>query len=98
MFIISILLIFEYDYYDLIIFGDVFEHLSVEDAQKVLDYAYNRCKNFIVAVPYHYVQGSTENKWKEHIQDDLTIDNIKERYPYLKLLYGDSVYRYYIKK
>lgn len=88
---------FEYEYYDLIIFGDIVEHLSVENAQKVLSYAYDRCKNFIVALPYSYKQAPNENKWEEHIQDDLTIENIKERYPYLKLLYGDDVYGYFIK-
>ena len=89
---------FEYDYYDLIIFGDIIEHLTIEDAQKVLDYAYNRCKNFIVAVPYCLPQDENENKYEKHIQDDLTIKNIQERYPYLKLLYGDNIYGYYIKK
>ncbi len=34
---------FRYDRYDLIIFGDVLEHLSVEDAQTVPDYAWPRC-------------------------------------------------------
>lgn len=89
---------FEYEYYDLIIFGDIIEHLTIEDAQKVLNYAYNRCNNFIVAVPYCYKQNGNENKWEEHIQDDLTKENIIERYPYLKLIYGDEKYGYYIKK
>ena len=88
---------FEYENYDLIIFGDIIEHLTVEDAQRVLNYAVNRCKNLIVAVPYRYVQGANENKWERHIQDDLTVQNMKERYPYLKLLYGDRAYGYYVK-
>lgn len=86
-----------YNYYDLIIFGDVLEHMTIEDAQYVLNYAIPRCKNFIVAVPYCYKQKANENKWEEHIQDDLTIENVKERYPMLKLLYGDNYYGYYIK-
>jgi len=89
---------FKYDHYDLIIFGDILEHLSVEDAQKVLKYAGERCNNFIVAVPYCYKQQGRENKWETHIQDDLTKENVLERYPQLQLLYGNDRYGYYIKK
>lgn len=90
---------FEYNWYDLIIFGDVLEHLEVEEAQKVLDYAYNKCTNLIVAVPYMYEQGVCEdNIYEIHKQPDLTPENVLERYPKLKLLYGDDIYGYYIKK
>ena len=90
---------FKYDYYDVIIFGDVIEHLSVEDAQKVLEYALPRCKQVIVALPYQYKQGEEYgNIYEIHKQDDLTCDIIKERYPYLKLLFGNEEYGYYIKK
>ena len=88
-----------YNWFDLIIFGDVIEHLTVEDAQQVLEYALSRCKELIVAVPYKYVQGEVGgNKWEIHIQDDLTPEIMKERYPYLELLYGDNEYGYYIKR
>ena len=87
-----------YDYYDVIIFGDVIEHLSVEDAQKVLEYALPRCKEMIVALPYQYEQGEIGgNKYEIHIQADLTPQIIKERYPYLKLLIGNDEYGYYAK-
>lgn len=90
---------FKYDYYDIIIFGDILEHLTVEEAQKVLDYAYDRCKELLVAVPYMYPQGIEEdNIYEIHKQDDLTKENMLERYPKLKLLYGDDIYGYYIKK
>ena len=76
---------FKYDYYDIIIFGDIIEHLDVKDAQKVLKYAYNRCKFMIVAVPYLSSQGIEEdNVYEIHKQDDLTDKIMKERYPYLK--------------
>lgn len=89
---------FEYKRYDLIIFGDVLEHMSVEDAQKVLEYAYPRCKNFLVAVPYQWVNRSHYgNPWEVHIQDDLTPENVLERYPCLKPLFIYERYGYYIK-
>ena len=90
---------FEYDYYDIIIFGDILEHLETAEAQQVLDYAFDRCKELIVAVPYLYPQGIEEdNIYEIHKQDDLTNEIMLERYPKLKLLYGDWAYGYYIKK
>lgn len=89
---------FTFNHYDLIIFGDVLEHMSVEDAQKVLDYAWDRCRDLIVAVPYQWVNRSHYgNPWEVHIQDDLTPENVLERYPRLKPLFVYERYGYYIK-
>ena len=90
---------FKYDYYDIIIFGDILEHLDTTEAQQVLNYALDRCKEVIVAVPYLYPQGIEEdNIYEIHKQDDLTNEIMLERYPRLKLLYGDWAYGYYVKK
>lgn len=90
---------FKYDYYDIIIFGDVIEHLEVPEAQKVLEYAFNRCKEMVVAVPYLNPQGIEENNIYEiHKQDDLTDEIMKKRYPYLENVYKDKIYGYYIKE
>ena len=90
---------FEYDFYNLIIFGDVIEHLTVDDAKKVLEYARKRCDNMIVAVPYMYEQGVCEdNVYEIHKQPDLTKKNVVERYPFLSILYGNDRYGYYIKR
>lgn len=90
---------FKYDYYDIIIFGDVLEHLDTTEAQQVLNYALDRCKEVIVAVPYLYPQGIEEdNIYEIHKQDDLTNEIMLERYPRLKLLYGDWACGYYVKK
>lgn len=90
---------FKYDFYDIIIFGDVIEHLEVKEAQKVLKYALNRCKEMIVAVPYLSSQGIEEdNIYEIHKQPDLTDGVMKQRYPYLKNIYKDDKYGYYIKE
>ena len=87
-----------YDHYDLIIFGDVIEHMSVEDAQKVIDYARPRCKDMVIAVPYNYPQGEMYgNPYEKHIQDDLNPAVFDERYPGFKPIYGDYRYAYYSK-
>jgi 2-polyprenyl-3-methyl-5-hydroxy-6-metoxy-1,4-benzoquinol methylase len=90
---------FKYDKYDIIIFGDIIEHLSIEDAQKVLNYASVRCKEIVVAVPYEYKQDEINgNIHERHIQDDLTIEKMEMRYPYLELFFGNDEYGYYLKK
>lgn len=90
---------FKYEKYDIIIFGDIIEHLEIKEAQEVLKYAYDRCKEMIVAVPYELEQGIEEdNIYEIHKQADLTPENMKERYPMLKLLYKNELYGYYIKE
>lgn len=90
---------FKYSNYDIIIFGDIIEHLEVKEAQEVLNYAYTHCKEMIVAVPYELEQGIAEdNIYEIHKQPDLTPKNILERYPMLKLLKKNELYGYYVKK
>lgn len=88
---------YKYEWYDLIIFGDVIEHMTVEDAQAVLAYAMPRCRDLIVAVPYEYKQDAIYgNEWERHIQDDLTPQLFAERYPDLTLLFDTGHdYAYY---
>ena len=88
----------DYEWYDLIIFGDVIEHMSVEKAQKVINYAWPRCKDMVIAVPYQYPQEAIYgNPWEVHIQDDLTPEIFNDRYPGFKLVWGNSEYGYYRK-
>lgn len=90
---------FEYgNKYDLIIFGDVLEHMSIEDAQKVIEYARPRCKNFLIAVPYEWENRSRYgNPWEVHIQDDLTPKNVLERFKGIQPLFIFDRYGYYTK-
>lgn len=85
---------FKYQHYDLIIFGDVIEHLTIENAQKVLRYAKRRCNDMIVAVPFLYPQGEIYgNPYEVHIQPDLTAEIFAQRYPGFDVLY-DTGQRY----
>lgn len=91
---------FEYKHYDLIIFGDVIEHLNVETAQAVVKYAAERCDDLIVAVPYQYEQGEIYgNPYEKHKQSDLTAEIFEERYPELEILIDTGKnYAYWHKK
>lgn len=91
---------FEYEWYDLIIFGDVIEHMDVETAQAVLEYAYPRCRDMIIAVPFLYEQGEIYgNPYERHIQPELTFELFAKRYPdYEVLVHPVPNYCYYHKK
>ncbi|MDD4815562.1 MAG: hypothetical protein PHQ62_00265 [Clostridia bacterium] len=84
--------------YDVIIMGDVLEHLSIPDAQKILKKMYDECKELVVAVPYRFWQPAiNRNPYEIHLQPDLTPKNFMERYPGFKLFWGNRFYGYYIK-
>lgn len=72
--------------YGAVIMGDVLEHLSVEDAQKVLRLACENADHVFVVVPFEMPQDEEDGNCHEiHIQDDLTEALMAERYPELKL-------------
>lgn len=88
-----------YKWYDFIIFGDVIEHMTVEDAQQVIQYALPRCHDLLVAVPYELEQDAIEdNEYEIHLQPDLTKEIMEERYPYLELILDCGYYGYYHRR
>ena len=90
---------YRYDWYDIIIFGDVIEHLSIRDAQEVLKYAYFRSREIIIGIPFQYPQGIIYgNPYEVHIQSDLTKNIFDKRYPaYEILIQPRNNYAYYHK-
>jgi predicted TPR repeat methyltransferase len=88
---------FDFTLYDYIIMGDVLEHLTTEDAKIFIDKVNLTNKKCLVAVPYNYEQGEHfGNIYETHLQPDLTPINVLERYPSLKLIFGNELYGYYI--
>jgi len=84
-------------FYDFVIMGDVLEHLSVEDAQKIVYDIQLHKQALLVAVPYNFEQGEEYgNVYETHLQPDLTPKMMAKRYPELKLLVGDDKYGYYV--
>jgi hypothetical protein len=90
---------FQYDWYDCIVMGDVIEHLSIKDAQYTIKYAYNRCKELVIAVPYFLPQGAIYgNPYEEHKQPELSHLLFMERYSGFKILLKGDRYGCYIKE
>lgn len=89
---------YHYDTYDIVIFGDVIEHMTVDRAQKVLEYAKDHARYIIIGVPFLYQQGELYgNQYEAHLQPDLTAELFDQRYPGFKTLVDAAQnYRYYI--
>lgn len=82
--------------YDVVIMGDVLEHLTVLDAQRVMHDFKDVAEEVLVVIPYGYEQGEEHgNPYQRHEQPDLTVENMHERYPELKLdtIQADAVGR-----
>lgn len=77
--------------YDLVVIGDMLEHLSFEDARKVLNKIYKTAKVVLITVPYEYEQEMVYyNPSEVHLQADLNDKIIQERYPELIKLVENS--------
>ena len=83
--------------YDLILFGDILEHLPVEKAQQVVEVAKTKAKEIIISVPFLYPQDAWGgNQWEYHYQEDLTPENFDERYPGFRIIHRPrGNYAYY---
>jgi hypothetical protein len=91
------ILTFDVSEYDYIIMGDVLEHILPKYAMNLLRIFNILDKKMLIAVPYNYEQGEEfGNVYETHHQPDLTVSKMYQRYPMLKLLYGDNKYGYYI--
>jgi predicted nicotinamide N-methyase len=83
--------------YDLIIFGDVLEHIEAKKAVKLLE-RFKNIPQIIIAVPYLYKQGAVRgNKYEIHKQEDLTKEIFLNRYLGYHYLLGNSDYGYFVK-
>ena len=88
---------FDISEYDFIILGDVLEHLTKEDGVKLIEKIHVLGKRCLVAIPYTMEQGEYYgNIYESHLQTDLTLNIMAERYPQLEMIYSNSQYGYFI--
>jgi hypothetical protein len=80
----------EWHHYDLVIMGDVFEHVARKPARELLTTLLSTCDDVVVVVPYLYEQGEElGNPYQCHLQADLTPDLMTELYPELQLTHTE---------
>lgn len=89
---------FKFEWYDILIFGDVLEHIEYKDALRILNYLWGRCSDAYFAIPYSMPQDADENPYELHIQTDLTVSNMEYRYPMLsKVVHNSSSGIYHLR-
>ena len=73
--------------YDLVIMGDVLEHITREDAQATVERVLYTSADLLVVVPFMYPQDEEDgNVYQRHLQDDLTPELMTVAYPQLELV------------
>lgn len=72
--------------YDLIIAGDVLEHMTKENAQELVNKLLNNCKWFIISIPIiKWEQDEiNDNKYEIHIKDDWSHEEVISSFPNIK--------------
>jgi hypothetical protein len=68
--------------YDLVILGDVLEHMTKDEALAVWDKVAAEAKHAIISIPIiHYPQGHLAgNPYEEHVKDDWTVEEVLESF------------------
>lgn len=73
--------------YDLVVMGDVLEHINRPAAQRAIERVTTGGADVIVVVPYEYPQDEEDgNVYQRHVQDDLTPELMAREYPMLQLV------------
>jgi SAM-dependent methyltransferase len=77
--------------YDVVLLGDVIEHLEARAAQHLVERLAARHGEVVAVVPWKWEQGpSGGNPHEEHLQTDLTPELFAERYPLLRIQGADE--------
>lgn len=69
--------------YDLVILGDVLEHMSEDDAISLWDKVSKQARYAIIAIPIiHHPQGMVaDNPYEVHVEEDWSVDKVLEKFP-----------------
>ncbi len=80
---------FEFDHYDLIIMGDVLEHIPLKESKELLNKFINgKASKLFIQVPYMY---ENHNAWHDnpneiHEQDEINKEYMEKEFPFLELI------------
>jgi len=88
---------FDYKYYDLMLLGDVLEHISESDGIALIERIYDKCEDMMIAVPIGPQGVHYDNIYEIHLQDNLTNENFLAKYKGFKVFCLRYDYQIYIK-
>lgn len=86
---------------DLVLFGDILEHMTKEEAIAVTDNCLEHCKSLMISIPIvHYPQGAEHgNPYEEHIKDDWSHEEVLKTFPdTVAFLTHDHIGVYFVTK
>lgn len=72
--------------YDLVILGDVLEHMTKDDAVRLWDRISRQARHAIISIPIiHYPQGEEEgNPFEAHVKDDWTSEEVLDTFSHIE--------------
>jgi len=89
---------FDFNYYDLIIVGDILEHIEESKGIKFIEHIYEKCNDLIIGIPFNSEQGvHYDNEYEIHLQPNLTNESFLEKYKGFRPLCIRYDYGIYIK-
>jgi SAM-dependent methyltransferase len=85
-------------FYDLVIAGDVLEHMTKEDSVDLINNILEHCRACIISMPVvWYPQDETEgNHYQIHIKDDWTHEEVLSTFQHIKLAAVDDIIGVYL--
>ena len=71
--------------YDLVILGDILEHMSESDAVNLWSKISKEAKYALISIPIvHYHQGAiNENPYEVHVEEDWTVERVLEKFSHI---------------
>jgi len=92
------ILSFDFDFYNIILMGDVLEHISEDEGISLIKKLYEKCDELVIAIPFNAPQGIWGgNIYETHLQPNLTHKSFMEKYDGFKPLAYRNDYGVYIK-
>ncbi len=84
--------------FDLVFAGDVLEHVTKEDAIKIIDDLLECSKRIIISIPIiHYPQDEEfGNPFEAHVKDDWSHEEMLETFPHIKKMWAGNVIGVYM--
>jgi hypothetical protein len=93
------ILSFDFDFYDIILMGDILEHIDESNGIELIQKIYPKCKELVIAIPFNAPQGEWRgNIYETHLQPNLTHESFMEKYNGFKPLEFRNDYGVYIKQ
>ena len=88
---------FKFEYYDIIILGDILEHIELEESKKLLEkfIQQKKCSCIIISIPYMQPMKSvSENPYDAHLQGEVNRKYMEKHFPYMKLVFEGEMKDY----